>query len=93
MDSEPAVLATDDSRVPEPDTAAGKLAQTRARCKAALAAADASVRRSQAALALAEERLRHAQETQRTIQERRARWDTGRAPASSHVLWVKREAE
>ena len=57
-----------------------KLARTRARCQAVVAAADASVLRAQAVLHAAQERLRRAQEVERTFRERRAR--AGRMPAA-----------
>ena len=57
-----------------------KLAETRARCQAVMAAADASVLRAQAALFAAQERLRRAQEVERTFRERRAR--ASRMPAA-----------
>jgi hypothetical protein len=65
MDSGPAVSETDASTgTAVTDALAGKLAQTRARCQAALAAADRSVQRAQVALATAEEGLRRTQDAQ-----------------------------
>ncbi len=69
MNSAP-VSATDAGPAPGKEAIAEKFAQTRARCRAALAASDASVRRAQAALAIAEERLRRAQEMHRIVRER-----------------------
>ena len=54
------------------DAAAGKLAQTIARCQAALDAAEESVQRAQAALTTAEERLRRAQDVQMRFRELQA---------------------
>ena len=73
MDSGPAVSVTDaTTRTAVTDAAAGKLAQTRARCQAALAAADQSVQRAQVALATAEEVLRRAQDAQMRFRELQA---------------------
>jgi len=73
MDSGPAVSETDaTTRTAVTDAAAGKLAQTLARCQAALAAANQSVRRAQAALATAEEGLRRAQDAEMRFRELRA---------------------
>ena len=74
MDSGPAVRPTSAGIIATTvnDAAAGKLAQTIARCQAALAAAEASVERAQAALAIAEERLRRAQAVQMRFRELRA---------------------
>jgi hypothetical protein len=49
---------------------ARELAETRARCHAAIAAAQASVQRAYLALAAAEERLRRAQDVQERSWER-----------------------
>ena len=79
MDSGPAVSETDaTTRTALTDAVAGKLAQTRARCQAALAAADQSVQRAQVALATAEEILRRAQEAQMRFRELQA----SRTPAA-----------
>jgi len=72
MDSGPAVRQTNAGTTTVADAAAGKLAQTIARCQAALAAAEASVERAQAALATAEERLRRAQDVQMRFRELQA---------------------
>jgi hypothetical protein len=71
MDSGPVVRPTDaDAIAPAvKDAAGGRLAQTTARCEAALAAAEASVQRAQAALAAAEERLRRAQDVRMRFRE------------------------
>jgi hypothetical protein len=54
------------------EKAAGeKLAQTRARCQAALAAAEESVQRAQAALFAAQVRLRRAKDVEMRFRERR----------------------
>ena len=79
MDSGPEVSETDATTlIAVKDAAAGKLAQTLARCHAALAAADESVRRAQNALATAEEGLRRAQDAQMRCRELRA----SRTPAA-----------
>jgi len=79
MDSGPAVSVTDaTTRTAVTDAAAGKLAQTLARCRAALDAADQSVRRAQAALATAEEGLLRAQDAQTRFRELQA----SRTPAA-----------
>ena len=49
-----------------------QLAQTRARCQAMIAAAEASVYRAQLALSAAQERLRRAQEVESRFRERQA---------------------
>jgi multidrug resistance efflux pump len=74
MDSGPVVRRTDADIVATTvsDAAGGKLAQTIARCQAALAAAEESVQRAQAALATAEERLRRAQDVQMRFRELQA---------------------
>jgi hypothetical protein len=69
MDSRPAVNGTDVATLGK-DAAARKLADTRARCAAALAAAEHSVQRAQVALAVAEERLRRAQDVRDRFIER-----------------------
>jgi hypothetical protein len=51
-------------------TAARELTETRARCHAAIAAAQASVQRAHLALAAAEERLRRAQDVQERAWQR-----------------------
>jgi len=79
MDSGPAVSETDaTTRTAVIDAMARKLAQTRARCQAALAAADQSVQRAQVALATAEEILRRAQDAQMRFRELQA----SRTPAA-----------
>jgi hypothetical protein len=79
MDSGPAVSVTDaTTRTAVTDAAAGKLAQTLARCQAALAAADQSVQRAQVALATAEDVLRRAQDAQIRFRELQA----SRTPAA-----------
>jgi uncharacterized protein YqfA (UPF0365 family) len=53
--------------------AGGKLAETTARCQAAIAAAEASLRRAQAGLAVAQERLQRARDAEMRLRMRRAR--------------------
>jgi len=74
MDSGPAARPTsaDVTTSGVKDAAAGKLAQTIARCQAALTAAEESVERAQAALATAEERLRRAQDVHMRFRELQA---------------------
>jgi hypothetical protein len=70
MDSRPAISETDATTLTVvKDAAAGKLAQTMARSRAAIAAAEESVQRAQAALATAEELLRRAQDLQKRFRE------------------------
>jgi hypothetical protein len=64
MDNRAAVSEADVTATVGKDAAARKLAQTTARCQAALAAADQNVRRAQTALATAKERLQRAQDIQ-----------------------------
>jgi hypothetical protein len=79
MDSGPAVSETEaTTRTAVTDAAAGRLAQTLARCQAALAAADQSVQRAEVALATAEEGLRRAQDAQMRFRGRQA----SRTPAA-----------
>ena len=53
--------------------AGGKLAETTARCHAAIATAEASLRRAQAGLAVAQERLQRARDVEMRLRARRAR--------------------
>jgi hypothetical protein len=53
--------------------AGGQLAETTARCHAAIAAADASLRRALAGLAVAQERLQRARDAEMRLRARRAR--------------------
>jgi len=72
MDSGPAVSLADAATVTVVKAAPGQqLAQTRARCQAMIAAAEASVYRAQLALIAAQERLRRAQEAEMSFRERR----------------------
>lgn len=73
MDSGPAGGETDaTTRTVVRDAAAGKLAETMARCQAAIAAAEEGVQRAQATLATAEELLRRAQDVQKKFRELQA---------------------
>ena len=72
MDSGPVVSETDATSRTAVTDAAGKLAQTLARCQAALAAADQSVQRAHVALATAEEGLRRAQDAHMRFRELQA---------------------
>ena len=57
------------------DAPGEKLAQTRARCQAMIAAAEASVHRAKVALYAAQERARRAQELEMSFRKRQAsRW-------------------
>jgi flagellin-like hook-associated protein FlgL len=76
MDNRPANSQTDTTTVK--DAAAWKLAETMARCQAALAAAEESVQRAQEALATAHQRLRHAQDMHNRTRE----LQSNRAPAA-----------
>jgi len=70
----PAVSQADATTLTVVKAAPGQqLAQTRARCQAMIAAAEASVYRAQIALLAAQERLRRAQDAEMSFRERRAR--------------------
>jgi len=69
METERPVGKTDVTALGQ-DVAARNLAETTARCEAALAAAEENVQRAQAALAAAEGRLRRAKEIQEQFRER-----------------------
>jgi hypothetical protein len=72
MDSGPAVSQAGAATVTVVfDVSGEKLAQTRARCQAMTAAAEASVQRAQAALFAAQQRLRRAQEAEKRFRARR----------------------
>jgi len=72
MDSGPAVSQADAATVTVVFGVRGEtLAQTRARCQAMTAAAEASVQRAQAALVAAQHRLRRAQEAEMRFRQRR----------------------
>ena len=51
----------------------GKLAETTERCRAAIAAAEASLRHARAGLAVAQERLRRARDAEMRLRAQRAR--------------------
>jgi outer membrane protein TolC len=79
MESGPAVSQPDAATlIVVKGAVGGKLAETTARCHAAIAAAEASLQRAQAALAVAQERLRRAWEAEVRFRERR----TSRMPAA-----------
>jgi hypothetical protein len=69
----PAVSQADATTLTVVNAAPGeKLAQTRARCQAMIASAEASVYRAQVALFAAQQRLRRAQDAEIGFRERRA---------------------
>ena len=74
MESGPAVSQPDATTLTVVKGAAGgKLAETTERCRAAIAAAEASLRHAQAGLAVAQERLRHARDAEMRLRAQRAR--------------------
>ncbi len=74
MDSGPAVSLRHATTRTVVELAPGEtLAETRARCQAAITAANATVRRAQAALILAQERLHRAQDAEKRFRARRSR--------------------
>jgi len=74
MESGPAVSQPDATTLTVVKGAAGgKLAETTARCHAAIATAEASLRRAQAGLAVAQERLQRARDVEMRLRARRAR--------------------
>jgi len=73
MESGPAVSARDTPILTVVKGAPGEtLAETRARCRALIADAEASVLRAQAALFAAQARLRRAREAEKRFRRRRA---------------------